>query len=613
MTLLWTYLKNYKKLLALTLVLATINQVFSLLDPLIFRRIIDNYATRVSEISHDQFLHGILLLLLATVGVAFVSRIAKNFQDYYLNVIVQKLGARMYNHSVSHSFSLPFSVFEDQRSGEFLDKLRKARDDAQKLLQTSINILFFSLVGVVFVLVYAFIVHWLVGLAFFVMIPVLGLVTFWISRKVKTAQEAIIKETAALAGATTETLRNVELVKSLGLETQEVNRLNNVNQKILDLELKKVKYVRTFSFIHGTLINLLRSVLMLLMLWLIFTGGITLGEFFSLLFYSFFIFNPLSELGNVATSYQEAKASLSRLDQILQTPKEPTPEKPIFLDSIESLGFKDVSFTYQSDTNPALDKVDFNIPKGSTVAFAGPSGSGKTTIIKLLVGLYSPTSGVVQINNNALTDIDTASYRSHIGFVSQDTQLFAGTIRENLLFVKPDATDDECLRALKSASAMSIIERGVSSQLRGGVGDNEAISHTSEIATSPHQTSAPRNDGLDTIIGEGGLKLSGGEKQRLSIARALLRNPDLIIFDEATSSLDSLTEQDITETIKKIKQERPNLITVLVAHRLSTIVHADTIYVLEKGRVAEHGSHAELLEHKGLYAALWRQQIASRE
>ncbi len=581
MNLLWIYLKNYKKLLALTLVLATINQVFSLLDPLIFRRIIDNYATRVGEISHDQFLHGILLLLLATVGVAFVSRVAKNFQDYYLNVIVQKLGARMYNHSVSHSFSLPFSVFEDQRSGEFLDKLRKARDDAQKLLQTSINILFFSLVGVVFVLVYAFLVHWLVGLAFFVMIPVLGVVTFWISRKVKTAQEAIIKETAALAGATTETLRNVELVKSLGLETQEVNRLNSVNQKILDLELKKVKYVRTFSFIHGTLINLLRSVLMLLMLWLIFTGGITLGEFFSLLFYSFFIFNPLSELGNVATSYQEAKASLARLDQILQTPKEKVPDSPINVTTVESLGFRDVSFTYQSDSNPALQNVNFQVTKGQTIAFAGPSGSGKTTIIKLLVGLYSPTAGAIEINSHDLKSLSTQSYRSRIGFVSQDTQLFAGTIRENLLFVKPEATDDECTSALKSASALSIIERG--------------------------------DKGLDTVIGEGGLKLSGGEKQRLSIARALLRNPDLIIFDEATSSLDSLTEQEITETIKKIKEERPNLITVLVAHRLSTILHANTIYVLEKGRIEEQGSHQELLEKKGLYSALWRQQIAARE
>lgn len=613
MTLLWIYLKNYKKLLALTLVLATINQVFSLLDPLIFRRIIDNYATRVGEISHDQFLHGIILLLLATVGVAFVSRVAKNFQDYYLNVIVQKLGARMYNHSVSHSFSLPFAVFEDQRSGEFLDKLRKARDDAQKLLQTSINILFFSLVGVVFVLVYAFIVHWLVGLAFFVMIPVLGLVTFWISRKVKTAQEAIIKETAALAGATTETLRNVELVKSLGLETQEVNRLNNVNQKILDLELKKVKYVRTFSFIHGTLINLLRSVLLLLMLWLIFTGGITLGAFFSLLFYSFFIFNPLSELGNVATSYQEAKASLARLDQILQTPKEKVPDSPIDTPTVDSLGFKDVSFTYQSGSTPALQNVNFQVTKGKTIAFAGPSGSGKTTIIKLLVGLYSPTAGAVEINSHDLKSLSTQSYRSRIGFVSQDTQLFAGTIRENLLFVRPGATDDECLQALQSASAMSIIERGTMSQLRGGARDNEAISHTSEIATSPRQAPAPRNDGLDTVIGEGGLKLSGGEKQRLSIARALLRNPDLIIFDEATSSLDSLTEQEITDTIKKIKQERPSLITVLVAHRLSTILHADTIYVLEKGRIEEHGSHQELLEKKGLYSALWRQQIAARE
>lgn len=581
MRLLWQYLKNYRNILIGALVLATVNQVFSLLDPQIFRLIVDKYASKAGQISHGDFFHGVILLLLASMGTAFVSRVAKNFQDYYVNVIVQRLGARMYSHSVDHSFSLPYAVFEDQRSGEFLNKLQKARDDSQKLIQTAINSLFLSLIGILLVLGYAFYVHWLVGLVYFLLIPLLGTATYFISRKIKDAQQRIIKQTSALAGSTTETIRNVELVKSLGLEQQEIKRLNSVNEQILELELEKVRLVRKLGFIQGTLVNALRSALLLLMLWLIFSGAITLGEFFSLFIYSFFIFAPLGELGNVATSYQETKASMERLDEILKTPKEVKPNDAVSIDKVKNIAFNDVTFKYQSATDPALEKVSFNIGAGQTVAFAGPSGSGKTTIIKLIVGLYPATEGKIAINEINMVQLDAEHYRNRIGFVSQDTQLFAGTIRENLQFVKPTATDEECLTALKSAAALPIIERG--------------------------------GKGLETVIGEGGLKLSGGEKQRLSIARALLRNPDLIIFDEATSALDSLTEEEITHTIKEIKKERPNLITVLVAHRLSTIVHSDTIFVLEKGQVAEHGNHQQLLDQHGLYAALWRQQIAARE
>ena len=324
MKLLWNYLRRYKKILGGTLVLATINQVFSLLDPQIFRIIVDKYITRINELSSLDFLRGVLLLLLGTVGVALVSRIAKNFQDYYLNVVVQKVGTQMYAHSVAHSFSLPYAVFPDQRPPVSSQNLQQAQLEAQTFITSIANILFFSLIGVLFVIVYAFYVHWTVGLVYSFMIPLLGGTTYLISRKIKAAQVNIINQTASLAGATTETLRNVELVKSLGLENQEIKRLNDTNAQILELELKKIKIIRTFSFIQGTVINALRSGLMFLMLWLIFTGGITFGEFFSLLFYSFFIFSPLSSFGEVAQQYQEARASLDRLDEILKIVPENT-------------------------------------------------------------------------------------------------------------------------------------------------------------------------------------------------------------------------------------------------------------------------------------------------
>jgi len=579
MQLLWNYLKNYKGLLSGALILATINQVFSLLDPQIFRILIDRYANRFAELSAQEYFEGVILLLVGIMGVALVSRTAKTFQDYYINVITQRLGAKLYNDSVTHSFSLPYAVFEDQRSGEFLSKLQDARKDTQRLIQQVINIAFLTLVGVIFVLVYAFIVHWQIGLTLIVMIPVLGYITFRLTRKIKEAQKEIVSETQALAGSTTETLRNVELVKSLGLEAQEIDRLNNTNDKILQLELKKVRIVRTYSFLQGTLINGFRMGLILLLLWLIFTNEVTLGQFFTLLLYSFFVFGPLSELGNVATTYQEAKVSLAKLEEVLAKEKEPVPENAVKLDRIEKIKFDNVSFGYQTGNEEAITNLSLEINRGKTVAFVGPSGSGKSTTIKLIVGLYKATKGKIIYNDTPDEKIDFIALRNRIGLVAQETQLFAGTIRENLLFVRPEATDQECIDALKSASADSLLSRS--------------------------------GQGLDTIIGEGGLKLSGGEKQRLAIARALLRNPDILIFDEATSSLDSITEESITSTIKEIEKTPPQLIKILIAHRLSTVIHADTIYVLEKGSLIEQGTHEELLKQNGPYYALWRQQIAS--
>ncbi len=581
MRLLFSYLLKQKKILILALVLATVNQVFSLLDPQIFRLLVDNYASKVGSLSPEVFFRGALLLVFAAVGVNLVSRIAKNFQDYYVNATTQRVGMSMYADGVSSAFSLPYAVFEDQRSGELLQKLQKARADAQAFITASINVIFLSAVSLILVIAYAFYVQWLVGLTYLLLIPALGITTFYISRKIKAAQKRIVVETAELAGATTETLRNVELVKSLGLEQQETKRLNDANARILGFELAKVKLIRMLSFVQGTLINLARSLLMLLMLWLLSKGEVSLGEFFTLLFYSFAIFTPLYEFSNVASNFQEARASLENLEAVLKSKPAPKIVSEKHIHALNSVQLSAVNFAYSADRAQAVAGVTLDILPGKTVAFVGPSGSGKTTLVKLLVGLYKPTAGRILINNTDSNEIHSASYKKHLGYVSQETQLFSGTIGENLRFVKPDATDEECLEALRQAAALPIIERG--------------------------------GKGLATRIGESGIKVSGGERQRLAIARALLRNPSLIIFDEATSSLDSLTEKEITKTIQEVAQARPKLMTVLVAHRLSTIAHADTIYVLEKGKIVEQGRHNELLATHGLYAALWREQSAVEE
>jgi ATP-binding cassette subfamily B protein len=589
MNILYSYLKRYWKLCLFVLLLAAVNQVFSLFEPIIFQRIIDQYALRFDEISRAAFFRGTGFLLLVFVGNAFISRIAKNFQDYYLNNISQRSGADMYREGVRHSLDLPYAVFEDERSGETLGKLQKARQDTEKLVLDTVNIVFTSVVILGFIMVYTATVYPAIPFIFLGMIATVGAITLVFSKKIKAVQQVIVAETTALAGATTESLRNIELVKALGLAGQEVERLNTVTEKILKLELKKLKYLRMLDFVQGTVTNLIRAGLYFFLFYLVFTEKITLGQYLSLNIFSFWLFFPVAQISAYIGTYRQAEASLANYSKLMATAPEARALSPRALGPVTTLAFESVSFSYRSAAAPALSGISYAMKRGETIAFVGPSGSGKTSLVKLLVGLYEPTQGTILYNGIAQSEIDKEELRTQIGFVTQDTQLFSGTIRENLLFVNPGATDEECLDALHKAQCQNLLERARSTGVSG----------------------SSRGEGLDTVIGEGGVKVSGGEKQRLSIARALLREPNILIFDEATSALDSITEAEIGKTIKEVSALHAH-ITVLIAHRLSTIMHADRIYVLEKGLIAESGTHVELIGENGLYQAMWREQIGER-
>lgn len=585
MKILYNYLKPFKWLVVLTLVLAAINIGFSLLDPILFGQLINLSTDYWKDSSSFQpfwwaFAGPALIILGKSIGVAMVSRIAKAFQDYFLNLITQKFGARVFTDGLQHAMRLPYHEFEDQRSGETLGILQKVRIDTEKFIAAFINLLFPVIIGIIFVAIYAASLHWSLPLIYFGGIFLLIVLTNILSKKIKIVQKNIVSQTTALAGATTESLRNIELVKSLGLTQQEVERLNKNTYKILGLELTKVKRVRSISFIQGTFVNTLRQVILFMLLWVVYNKDLNTGQLVTMQFFSFFIFGPLQEVSNIVLSYREAEASLNNFDNLMQKQPEAQAANPTPLGDIKILHFENVGFKHRSATNSAINNISFNVKTGETIAFVGPSGSGKSTLMKLLVGLYRPNTGSVLYNNLDEGEISFDDLRRQIGFVTQDTQLFSGTIRENLLFVNPEATEADLHDALNKAACQNLLARA--------------------------------EKGLDTAIGESGLKLSGGEKQRISIARALIRKPKLLIFDEATSALDSLTEEEITETIRDISRDGEQ-ITILIAHRLSTIMHADRIYVLEKGDVVETGSHQELINEKGLYYAMWRQQIGERK
>lgn len=579
MSILWKYLKPQQWLIALSLLLATVSQLLSLIDPVIFGKIIDNYATNAGNRSEDELIEGVLFWLGVAILIALLARVAKSFQEYFTRLVVQKFGMQIFNDGLKQTLRLSFQEFEEQRSGETLSVLQKVRSDAQMFINSFINILFSSVVGMGFLIWYSVTKNWMLIPVFVVGILILGSLTGLLSKKIKVTQRSINRETNKMSGVITESLRNIELVKSLGLTYPEIKRLRQQTQKIFDLEMLKVRKVRTLSFLQGTTLSILKQSILFILLWLIFRHVLTTGELIAMQFISTSIFGPLQDLGNIILSYREVEASVSSFDLLMKKPIERRPENPTEIGDLENISFQDVVFRHRTATFNAIDGISFRAKTGETVAFAGPSGSGKTTLVKLLVGLYKPAEGEIFFNGHTSSQVRYNELRRQLGFVTQDTQLFAGTIKENMLFVKADATDREIYDALNQASCEGLLKRSAS--------------------------------GINTVLGEGGMKLSGGEKQRISIARALLRNPRLLIFDEATSALDSITEQDITNTIRTLSK-RSNQITVLIAHRLSTIMHADVIHVLEKGKITESGSHEELLLQKGLYYAMWRQQVGER-
>ena len=350
--------------------------------------------------------------------------------------------------------------------------------DTERLVSSFINVLFPVIVGILFVAVYATLIDWRLPIFYFGGIFLLAYLSNKLSHKVKTIQKKIVSQTTALAGATTESLRNIELVKSLGLTHQEVNRLNQNTFKILGLEITKVKKIRSISFLQGTFVNTLRQIILFLLMFLIFRGEMNAGELVTMQIFSFFVFGPLQEIGNIILTYREAQTSLENFNQLMEKPPESVPDHPSHLGSIETLEFDQVGFQHPTSSQKAVNGISFQVRTGETIAFVGPSGSGKTTMMKLLVGLYRPDQGRILYNGLDENSINFDDLRNQIGFVTQDTQLFSGTIRENLLFVCPEATASELQAVLEKASCHSLLQRA--------------------------------DSGLDTVFGDGGLKLSGG-------------------------------------------------------------------------------------------------------
>ncbi|MGK2856046.1 MAG: ABC transporter ATP-binding protein [Thermoanaerobaculia bacterium] len=573
MRLLLPYLRRHTRAFAATFALATAHQLLQLVEPQILRLIIDRYVLRAAEVPRADFIRGVLLLIALSVAVGLLWRLARTIQEYSVAVIARRIGAALYAQSVAHSLLLPFREHEHQRSGEILQKVDKARSDAEIGISEAVKA-YLAALAIAVVTIYAYTVHWVLSATIVGLIVLLVTFILLVSRPIRVQQRQITLATAGRSGSATEMLRNLEIVKSLGIEEQEILRLTETNDRILKLEERKLRLVRMLSFAEGSAVTVARSALLVTTVWLAYRQVVTPGELVSIFFYAMSIFRPLMVIGPVAARIQESRATFDALDTVLREPAETKAADDGRLGRIQSIRMRDVTLRYQAADRDALRGIDLELRAGETVAFVGPSGAGKSSIVKLLVGLYPPTSGTLELNGIDSRSINVDVIRRRIALVTQDPFLFAGTVRENLLLVDPDAGDAQCLAAIELAAATEILVRG--------------------------------GRGLDTRIGESGLRLSGGERQRIAIARALMRNPEVIIFDEATSNLDSLTERTIAETIRNLSDSSRT--TILIAHRLATVANASRIVVLEDGAITETGTHAELLANGGTYAAMWAEQ-----
>jgi len=383
MKIIWKYLKPFRGWLALAMGLAALAQVLGLFDPIIFGKIIDQFAVNPGGRGEAELIHGALKWLALAVAVGTGARVFHALTDYVTRLIVQKFGLAVFDAGLRQTLRLPYHEFEETSSGHVLSVLTKVRHDNERFISSFISVLFSSLVGVVFVVWYAITMHWALVPVFLVGVVVLGGLTGLLSRRIKTIQRAVVSETNKMSGAITESLRNIELVKSLGLTYPEIRRLKGFTRRIFGLEMQKVKRVRTLAFLQGAALLLLKESILFVLLWLIFRDMLSPGELISMQFISTRIIFPLQDLGNIILSYREAQASLQLFDELMRKQPEERPAEPVEVGEIESLRFDRVSFRYKSGRQDAIAGLSFTARRGETVAFVGPSGSGKSTLVKL--------------------------------------------------------------------------------------------------------------------------------------------------------------------------------------------------------------------------------------
>ena len=572
------YARGYRRQIIAAATCSVINKLFDIAPEILIGVAIDVVVNKeesfVAGLGFETAQEQITILAVLTFFIwAGESLFEYLFQILWRN-LAQRLQSDLRQDAYEHAQRLDMSFFEARSSGQLVATMNDDVNQLERFLDGGANAMIQVLVTVVAVGAVFFVLSPLIALLAFTPIPLIIWGAFYFQRKAGPLYADVREKVGDLSSRLANNLGGIATIKSFTAETREAQRLKASSEAYVEANRRAIRISSAFipiirmAILAGFLATFTVGGMMAL------NGTLNVGAYGVLVFLTQRLLWPLTGLAEVIDLFERAMASTRRILDLLSEPVYVRDQAGTALQEPVKgeVALTNVSFHYPT-SGAGIDNINLHVPAGNTLALVGATGSGKSTLIKLLLRFYDPSHGDIRIDGQPIQGISLISLRNAIGLVSQDVYLFEGSIRENLAYGKPDASDADIIEAAKTAEAWSFIE------------------------------ALP--EGLDTAVGERGIRLSGGQRQRLSLARALLKNPPILVLDEATSAVDNETEAAIQRSLKRIGHNRT---VIMIAHRLSTIVDADTIAVVEGGKVVESGTHQQLLEQNGAYAAQWRVQ-----
>lgn len=568
-----SYYKPYKGMFFLDMLASLFISLIGMCYPILTNTILETIVPSDSILNNDK-IKFILIFGLALLGCYFIRMLLRYFVQYYGHVIGVKMQADMRRDMFKKLQKLPFSYYDEHETGKIMSRMTNDLMEVSELAHHGPENLFICGITVILSFIYLLTLNWIFTLVIFACVPFLIIISIVMRKKMRNAFTETRKSVAQINGALESSITGIRVTKAFTNSEKELEKFEDGN--INYVKSRSVAYKAMGRFFSSTtfVTDLFNVAILIAGGILVVYGKMSLADYVTFVVSINLFINPLTTLINFIEQYQNGTTGFRRFLEIMDENEEIEADNALNIERLNGvIEFKNVSFDYET-TKDVLDNVSFKIEKGRTIALVGPSGGGKTTICHLIPNFYKATEGNILIDDIDINNLSFKSLRGNIGIVQQDVFLFNGTIKENILYGRLDATDEEVYEAAKRANIHDYIQ-------------------TLDL-------------GYDTPIGERGVKLSGGQKQRLSIARVFLKNPSILILDEATSALDNATEILIQSALDELCKGRT---TIVVAHRLSTIKNADEIYVIQNGSVVEHGSHDDLLKLNGEYNKLYTAQF----